>query len=237
MSEEQTPGLASRLRTALLPELIFVVVLPYLIYRLASAQLPGIYALLLAGIAPALRILLGLARYRRLNTPGIFSLLVIALNIIGALLFKNEVLLLIGAGALVTGTLGIIMLASVLLRRPLLLTLAKYALANNHDRRDRILLQHWQAGKNAGYRSSLAYITALWGAGLLLECILRIVLALRLPAAQFLLVSPIVRYGILGILALVTLLMVRMRRARYREAKELASQAQLEETTPHPTSP
>ncbi len=97
MSEQPGPD-TGKIRTGLLsgalPDIIYSVIGPLLIYRLVSPYLPDTYALLLAGVLPLIRTRvrflirirgIGLLRHRGLNLPGIFSLLTITLKIFIAL--------------------------------------------------------------------------------------------------------------------------------------------------------
>jgi len=185
-SNEKRMHFASRLRAALLPELIYVAVLPYVIYRLASPYMPATYALLLAGIPPAIRMLLGLARHGCLNLLGVFSLLAIAIKIISGLVLQDTRLVLISS-SLVTGAYGVIMLASLLSPTPLILTLFMNGLAGSDPAQREQLTKRWQED---GSRSFFAFITALWGVGFLIELILRLILTFTLTVEQFLIIGP-----------------------------------------------
>jgi len=222
---DQRMHFAPRLRAALLPELIYVAVLPYVIYRLASPYMPATYALLLAGIPPAVRMLLGLARNGRLNLFGVFSLLAIAIKIISGLVLQNTRLVLISS-SLVTGAYGVIMLASLLSPPPLILTLFMNALAGSDPAQREQLTKRWQ---EVGSRSFFALITALWGVGFLIELVLRLILTFTLTVEQFLIIGPIVQYSFLGAMLLGTLLFVRIRRYGKRNLpKQLPEQPKQE---------
>jgi hypothetical protein len=69
----------------------------------------------------------------------------------------------------------------------------------------------------------LTIVTAVWGIGLLLECGVQVLLALTLTVEQVLLISPIVRYGVLAILLLWAILLARRRRSRRSSIPERAS--------------
>ena len=213
------------LRAALLPELIYVAVLPYVIYRLASPHMPAAYALLLAGIPPAVRTLLGLAHHGRINLFGVFSLLAIAIKIISGLVLQDTRLILISS-SLVTGAYGVIMLASLLSPTPLILKFIMNARAGSDPTQWELLTKRWQ---EAGSRSIFALITAIWGVGLLIELLVRITLVFTLTVDQFLAIGPIVQYSFLGVMLLATLLFLRIRRSRKRKLLEQLSQQPMQE--------
>jgi len=226
MSDQRT-HFTRRLRAALLPELIYVAVLPYIIYRLASPYMPAVYALLLAGIPPAVRMLLGLVRQSRLNLLGVFSLLAIAIKVISGLVLQDTRFVLISS-SLVTGAYGVIMLASLLSPAPLILTLFMNALAGNDPAQGEQFTKRWLGD---GFRSFFALITALWGAGLLIELVVRLILTFNLTVEQFLVIGPIVQYSFLGVLLLMTILCARIRRSRRRKSPERLSQQPVQETS------
>jgi hypothetical protein len=230
MVDRPTPDIR-QIRARLLPELIFVVAFPYLIFRLAIPYMPATYALLLAGIPPAIRLALGLVRQRRIDLLGMFSLLAIVISIFSGLVLKDTRLQ-FASGSLVTGVYGVIMLASLLTPRPLILRLAESALVGNDPvqrQRFRTRLQ-----QSSGFRAFFTYITALWGAGLLLEFVVRIILVYTLTIEQFLLVSSLLRYGFLGVLLLLTLLFANIQRRRQGHALEQEASQQTQETSGTP---
>ncbi|HEX6554387.1 MAG TPA: VC0807 family protein [Ktedonobacteraceae bacterium] len=226
MVERPTPDIR-QLRTSLLPELIYVAALPYLIFRLANPYMPATYALLLAGIPPAIRLALGLVRQRRIDLLGTFSLLAIVIALFSGLVLKDTSLQL-ASGSLVTGVYGVLMLSSLLTPRPLILRLAESALVGNYPaQRERF---HARLQQSAGFRSFFTFITALWGGGLLLELVVRLILVYTLTVSQFLVVSSILRYGFLGVLLLLTLLFAKIHRRRQKQALGKVAEQQTQET-------
>jgi len=223
----QRMHISRRLRAALLPELIYVAVLPYVIYRLASPHMPAMYALLLAGIPPTARTLFGLTRHGRINLLGVFSLLAIAIKIISGLVLQDTRSILISS-SLVTGAYGVIMLASLLSSTPLILTLFMNVLAGNDPAQREQFIKRWPED---GSRSFFVVITALWGGGLLIELVVRIILTFTLTIEQFLVIGLIVQYSFLVVMVLVTLLFARIRRSRKRKLPEQLSQQPVQETS------
>jgi hypothetical protein len=202
----------SRLRAALLPDLIIAVVGPLLIYRWAAPYLPATEALLLSGILPIVRVVWGLVQRHRLNVIGAAALLTIAVKVLVVLLFTDARLVLV-SDSLITAVYGILMLASLLTDTPLIVRVIESLLAGANAVQYQSLLARWQ---QPAARAAFRVITAVWGAGLLLECGVRVILALNVSIEQFLVLSPIVRYGFLGALALWTFLYMRVRRGRQR---------------------
>lgn len=233
MSDHPRPDfhqLRRQILVALLPDLILSIVGPVLIYRLAIAYMPAPSALLLASVSPIIRIGIGLLR-RRLNPLGVLSLLTIALKIFMALVLQDTRWMLVSV-SLITGTHGLLMLASLLSKRPLLLWVVESVLANAPEASDqqplRRLLQ-------AAPRSSWTVVTAVLGVALLLECGVNILLASTLSVELFLVISPVVRYSLLGGALIGMLLFAWMRRSRKQKALEETS-SQLPHETTHPSA-
>src|SRR5947207_13020007 len=110
--------LRRQLLVVLLPDLIFSVVGPILIYRLAAPYMPATSALLLAGVSPIIRIGFSLLSQRRLNLIGVLSLVTIAVKIFTALVF-HDTRWMLARVSLITGVHGLPMLVSLFFRRPL----------------------------------------------------------------------------------------------------------------------
>lgn len=201
---------------ALLPTILYAAILPYVIYRLASSHMATIPALLLAGIPPALWTVYGLIRRGRLNLLGTLSLLGIAVKLLSALLFKDTRLVLI-SDSLMIGVYGAIMLASLLVRKPILLVLAQNMLSDAPPEQREQLERRWS---EAGTQRYFMLITAIWGTGLFLVLVVCIVLAYTVPVAEYLLLSPIIQYSMFGTLLLGSQIYGGIR--RYRKSRSLA---------------
>lgn len=207
---------ANQIRAAVLPDLLISLVGPVLVYRLSSPYMPATWALLLAGVLPIARIGMNLVRHHRLNLIGSFALLAIALKILIALVF-NDVRLVLVSDSLITAVYGILMLASLLTPTPLIQRFIESILGSTPAPQSQQLSEY---KPGAGTRSLLHTITAVWGVGLLLECVARVILVYTLSTDQFLVISPIVRYGFLGLLVLWAILHARIRRRRQPQPQE-----------------
>lgn len=212
MSAQNMQG-TRRIWLALLPMLIYVVALPYIIYRLASPHMPTTSALLLAAIPPAIGTAIDLLRRHRLNLLGTLVLVGIAIRILSALLFKDIRLILI-SDSLMIGVYGVIMLASLLFGKPLLLTLAMNMLADAPPAEREQFEKRWQEAGS----SYFTFITALWGAGLSIVLVVSIVLTSVLTVQQFVLVGPIIQYSMFGVLILVSQAIGIIRRYKRRQS-------------------
>lgn len=185
-------------------------VLPILVYYVARALGAGqASALLLSGAPPALRLLAGAARHRRIDGVDLFFTVLLAaaalVSLIGGgprvLLFKNAALsLAVGGWALGTA----------FTRRPLAFLVGQRPHRGSAVRaRDRI----WQ--DSAPFRRALRFLTALWGAEQLLDGALGSVAAATLPADTVPLLDRALSLLLLGLTAGATAVYTRRFRMRH----------------------
>ncbi|WP_258055633.1 VC0807 family protein [Streptomyces sp. Ru62] len=185
-------------------------VLPLLVYYVARALGAGqASALLLSGTPPALRLLAGAARHRRIDGVDLFFTVLLAaaalVSLIGGgprvLLFKNAALSL-AVGGWVLGT--------AFTRRPLAFQVGQRLHRGSAVRaRDRI----WQ--DSAPFRRALRVLTALWGAEQLLDGVLGSVAAATLPTDTVPLLDRALSLLLLGLTAGATAVCARRFRIRH----------------------
>ncbi|MFF8904631.1 VC0807 family protein [Streptomyces olivaceoviridis] len=208
-------------------------VLPLLVYYVARALGTGqASALLLSGAPPALRLLAGAARHRRIDGVDLFFTVLLAaaalVSLIGGgprvLLFKNAALsLAVGGWALGTAFTG----------RPLAFQVGQRLHRGSAARaRDRI----WQ--DSTPFRRALRVLTALWGAEQLLDGALGSAAAATLPTDTVPLLDRALSLLLLGLTAGATA--VYTRRFRIRHALPLfgtPAPATVHRGSPSPASP
>lgn len=154
----------------LLPSLLEDILLPYGAYKLL--QHLGVQeniALAAGGSVSFIRVMINLARSRKLDLAALFMLLMFALTIVTSLAAGHGRLS-IATDSLYTGLAGVALLGSLAWGRPLFYVLAQ---------------QQVLAGRrtdSASLRQRMTRVTAVWGAALLSEAALRIALLLLLPA-------------------------------------------------------
>ena len=106
-----------------------------------------------------------------------------------------------------SATIGLAFLGSLLAARPLIFVIARA----QSPERAAVFDARWA---EPAFRRALRAMTAVWGSVLLAEAATRVVLALLVPPAALLLVSPLLAAAFLGPVALWTV----RRRARLRPA-------------------
>jgi intracellular septation protein A len=187
------------------------VLAPVVVYYVARAlEVAPVPALLLGAVWPAVRVLAALVRRRRVDR---LALLVLALVVAtaAASVPSGSPELLLARGSVVTAVLGVVVLGSLTRPRPVMFTVGRAVLEGaGHDPAP------WDArfAAHASFRRLWRTITALWGAGLLLDAVLGVVLAFRLPV-DMVPVSTTVGWVLL-VVVLQVATQVLLRRPRHR---------------------
>ena len=152
---------------------IFDVAAPLAAYSLLrSAGLTAVTALLLSGVFPALGVTIAVIQNRRLDVVGALVLAGIVVGTVLGLVSHSTRLLLV-EGSVPTAVFGLACLASLWRRHPLMFSVA-LEFTGPDTAKGREMTRLWQYD---GYRRVFRIITAVWGAGFLLEAALRVVIA------------------------------------------------------------
>lgn len=189
-------------------EVLAPVVVYYLARALGVAPVP---ALLLGAVWPAARVLVALLRRRPVDR---LALLVLALVGASAAVSvpSGSPELLLARGSVVTAVLGAVVLGSLGRPRPVMFTVGRAVLQGaGHDPAP------WDArfAAHASFRGLWRTITALWGAGLLVDAVLGVVLAFTLPVDAVPVATTVTWVVLLVVLQVAT--QVLLRRPAHRE--------------------
>lgn len=182
-----------------------------------SAGRGTVPALLLSGIFPALGVLLGFARHRRVDAVGVLVLAGVAVGTILGLVSGDERLIL-AEGSVPTAIFGLACLGSLWASRPLIFRFALEFIGADTPR-GRDFAARWQY---AGFRRAFRRLTLVWGAAYLAEAAARIMIIEMAPAGAALAVSKIMPYVVAALLIGWT--NVYGRRARRRGQQLAAAQ-------------
>jgi hypothetical protein len=201
---------------------VFDIAGPLVTYSMVrSAGLGAVPALLLSGVFPALGVLLGFARHRRVDAVGILVLAGVAAGTILGLVSGNERLIL-AEGSVPTAIFGLACLGSLRARRPLIFRFAlEFIGADTPQGRD--FATKWQY---AGFRRVFRLLTVVWGAAYLAEAAARVVIIEMAPTGTALAVSKIMPYVVAALLIAWT--NVYSQRARRRGERLAAAQLSTE---------
>ncbi|MEV1168794.1 VC0807 family protein [Nonomuraea sp. NPDC049784] len=196
-------------RSALIKGVLADVVLPVAVYYVCRAvgldQMP---ALLLGGLAALLRIAIVAARLRRFD--GLAALVAAGFGVAIVLAaLTGDPRLVLAKESIVSGLLGLLLLGSCLVGRPLMYALMRRLNAEDHDKLAE-WARLWQARPE--FRRVFTTITLVWGAGALAEALVRLPLIYSIPLDVMTGVSTALQLGTIVVLMAWTLL-YRKRRA------------------------
>jgi hypothetical protein len=180
----------------LLPELAANFLLPWLCYRWAQPLWGESAGLMVSSLPPIAWSVFELLRFRRIDALSLLVLGGIALSLLAMLLGGSPRVLLM-RDSLLSGLIGVAFLLSLLLGKPLLFHLARAMVARESADGQWRFDMRWQ---ESAFRRGIRQLTLLWGAGLCAETLLRALLIWQLPVERFLILSPFVSYGIMGLL-------------------------------------
>ncbi|QBD79019.1 hypothetical protein EPA93_24755 [Ktedonosporobacter rubrisoli] len=201
--------------------------LPFIIYSLLTSytRMPEIWALLLSGVPPIIDSIVGVIRKRRIDLIAGIVLAGIAISLFLMLLGGSPRLYLVRE-SFFTGAFGLAYLVSLLFPRPLGFFFARHFATGNVPEKVAWFNSLWQY---RGFRISMRVSTIVWGLAFVLEAIIRTALAFILSVQEFLLISPFVFYGTMGLVIVWTMLYSRKGNKRAQ-----ALMAQREETSATP---
>ncbi|MGI4731179.1 MAG: VC0807 family protein [Janthinobacterium lividum] len=217
MARERGPGL--------LGEVVVNFVLPYVIYSWSSDRLGEVGALLASSVPPIAWSLVELVRHRRVDALSIVVLGGIALSIL-AFFGGGSARMLQLREKMVTGIIGIAFLGSALIGRPLIYELAR---AGMRRRASPELEQFERLRDQKPFRRTMTIMTVVWGVGLLADVAIGATLVFTLSIREYLIVGPIVGYGVLGTLSAWTFWYSRRQKAR-GDARRAAESRQVAPT-------
>jgi hypothetical protein len=163
---------------------------PWLVYRLVEGSTSVTMALIWSSFPPIFWSLWQLAYSRKLDVIGILVIAGIAASLVATMLGGNPRLLLVRE-SFITGIFGLVFLGSLWFPRPLMFHIVKATIAKQGIAEAQFA-QRWSI---PGFRQTFYLMTVIWGAGLIAQAALQVILAFALPIEQDLVVSPIVGYG------------------------------------------
>jgi uncharacterized membrane protein len=182
-------------------ELAVNVVGPWAVFTLLDSSLGDTKALIASALPPLIWSAIELARSRRLDALSAMVMAGILLTVVATLFGGSPRLLQIRENA-VTGLIGVVFLATIWFDRPLIYHLARATYARQSPEAALRLQVFAATPKGARF---FRHITVIWGFGLIMQTAVLVWLAFIWPINRFLLLSPVIGYGLLGILLVATL--------------------------------
>ena len=218
---------ASRLATILsmVSSIVINIVLPILIYLALTTytHTSDFLALVISGVPSTIEGIVGVIRRKRIDLLSGFVLLSIIISLILIGLGGNPKIYLIRE-SFFTVAFGLAYLISLLFKKPLAFYISRFFATGNHPENIPWFDSLWQYQQ---FRHMMRTITVVWGIGLLAEAAIRTSLVITLSIVQFLIISPFVLYGIIGILLIWMFLYSRQGR---KKGEEIRQRMQAEQT-------
>jgi len=201
---------------------VFDIVGPLVAYSLLrSAGQSAVTALVLSGALPALGVILGLIRRRRVDAIGVLVLAGIAVGTVLGLLSGDPRLVLV-EGSVPTAVFGLLCLGSLWAHRPLIYRFAvEFIGADTPKGRDFEALWRYE-----GFRHTFRLFTVVWGITYLAEAAARVIIVETTSTGTALTVSKVMPY-VVGA-ALAAWMFGYGRHAR-REGERLSAEAEAAE--------
>ena len=214
---ETVTGMVPSIRT-LLPRILFAGVVPLVGYTLIRPHLGSDAAgLAIVSVFPMADIAFERKRTGHFDPIGIIALIGITAGLISALVFHGDATMLKIRESIFTGLFGIVCLASLPARRPVMFYLGRaFATAGAAEK----VAEFDTIWDLPGVPGRFRFITALWGVALVGEAVLRTFLALTVSTQRFREISPVLGWGILGGLLWYTTRFTKQSEARVRAAVE-----------------
>jgi hypothetical protein len=187
------PGQGISLR-AQLPSLLVNAVAPVVAYQvLTNLGVSSVTALASSGVFPALGTGWSFARTRRPDIIGVVSLTFIVVGVATSLVSGDPRFVLV-KDSLMTGGFGLLFLGSlVLVPRPLMFYFGRQFSSAGDPARAAAFESMWQYPY---FRAVIRVMTTVWGLGYLIEALVRVGLSFVLAIPVFLVVSPLLAFGV-----------------------------------------
>ena len=194
----------------LLTGLLWDAGLPAVAYFVCRAfGLDAWLSLAAGGLIALVRVGYVAARHRRVDGLAVLVLAVFAVLLVASLI-TGDPRVLLAKESILSGFLGLVLLGSCIVRRPVLFLMLRRINAD-----DPVTLRKWDAlwQSQPAFRRVFTVMSLVWGAGLLAEALIRVGLIFVLPIDVMAAVSPLLQVGTLGLLV-VWSLWYRARRMR-----------------------
>ncbi|MFJ3171084.1 VC0807 family protein [Streptomyces roseus] len=182
-------------------------------------------ALLVSGAWPVLDSAISLAWRRKLDEFAIVTLVFLVITAVVSLVGAHSARALLIKDSGVTGLFGLLCLATLLAPRPLMFYFGRKFATDGTPESTAWWNGLWQFD---GFRRTMTVMTTVWGIAYLAEAAVRVGLVFVLPTDTMVIVSPVLIYGTLGLLALWTARYARRSQAagERRAAEAAAAEAE-----------
>ncbi|MEU3984641.1 VC0807 family protein [Streptomyces sp. NPDC026672] len=145
-----------------------------LFYLLRELGLGETAALLLSGVVPAVHTLYSVLRRRKVDALGVFTLTLLVVSAAASLLTADPRIIL-ARGSLLTALAGLWLLVTLFTARPFTYQALRSLLPGRSERLETL----WTGDHS--FRRLWRVLTVVWGTGLLVDAVIRLIMAYTLP--------------------------------------------------------
>lgn len=213
---------ATNSKSKIANSIIFSIVLngliPMVIYSLMKQHFPELTSLITATCVPLLYNLYSLLKVKKLDAFAMFMLIGFTLGILALFLGGDERIILLRE-SFVTGIMGILFLATLLLPKPIIYYFAIKFTAEGNPERKLIFENGW---KYSYFRFAFRIMTTVWGLASICEAAIKTYLVFHLSIIAFMAASQFVFYGIIGPTIIWTIWYSKHMKKNMRRIKEQA---------------
>lgn len=169
----------ARWGAVLAPVLVDLVVPLLIFYGLRQSGVGVVGATLAGSVIPVVRTAYSIVRGRKVDWMAVFMIIALAVGTIASLAMHSPRMLLAKDGV-ITALCGLWMLGTVALGKPLLLSIGRgIAEAKRGKGGGSVWASRWD--REPRFRSGIRLVTIVWGAGLVFDAVVRVVIAYALP--------------------------------------------------------
>lgn len=191
-------------------EILFNFILPFLIYTSCESPLGQVHALMAASVPPIVWAVIEFVHRRRIDALSILVLAGVGLSLL-VYLGGGSVRFLELREKLITAAVGLVLLGSAAMGRPLMYQLGHAVI----QRRNPSELGEFEAARDSPhFRRTMTILTLVWGSCLVAEAALATVLVFSLSVRYYLLVGPMLGYATMGAVGCWSFLYVRRQRRK-----------------------
>jgi hypothetical protein len=193
---------AARVLRSLIPNLVINAAFPVLLYVVLKERgIADVPALVAGSVFPLGYTAWDLARARRIDVIAAISLFFIVVGAAASLISGSPRFTLVKE-SFFTGLFGLVFFGSLLAPRPLMFYIAQEFATGGGPQRSHAWTDLWQY---QGFRHSMRMMTAMWGTAFLADALIRAGLTFVLSTTLFLVVSPLLFFGVFVVTLVLTM--------------------------------
>jgi intracellular septation protein A len=192
---------------------ILEIALPLILFFTLKQPVGDLWATIYSSIPGLLSTLFTILVKRRFEPIPIIIIISFFIGFALTLKYNNPKLKQVD-GSIITGIIGLAFLFSLLLNKPLIYYTSRPWITKNDPDKLEEFEEKW---KNRAFRKTMTNMSLIWGFGLILQAVINLILIFTISLDLLMILSPVITYGNLGLLTVVTVV-YGMRKKKQAEA-------------------